>query len=139
MNEPSDGKWLAILFGIVPLGIGLTVLGYLWFTPFGQFHSPPLFFRIFGSFVALPFVFIGGTAILGGLGLITPPTRSRAETMANSLKRELAEGSSPVAPSGRSAGYVCPSCNAPLGEKADVSPSGDVKCGHCGRWFNIHA
>jgi hypothetical protein len=138
MNEPSAGRWMAILFGIVPLGIGLTVLGFLWFTPFGEFHSPPLFFRVFGTFVAIPFVFIGGAAILGGLGLIAGTTHSRAEAMAKDLKRELSEGAGTVAPSARSTGYVCPSCSAPLGEKADVSPSGDVKCAHCGRWFNIH-
>jgi len=36
------------------------------------------------------------------------------------------------------AGYRCPNCGASIAEGADVSPSGDVKCDHCRRWFNIH-
>jgi hypothetical protein len=35
-------------------------------------------------------------------------------------------------------GYTCPACGARLGEAADVSPKGDVKCGYCRQWFNIH-
>ncbi len=34
--------------------------------------------------------------------------------------------------------YACPSCGASLTDNADVSPLGDAKCGHCGRWFNVH-
>jgi DNA-directed RNA polymerase subunit RPC12/RpoP len=34
--------------------------------------------------------------------------------------------------------YTCKNCGAILGEKADVSPSGDVKCQYCNKWFNIH-
>jgi hypothetical protein len=138
-QQPSTGRLIAILFGIVPLGIGLTVIGFLWFTPFGQFHSPPLFFRIFGTFVALPFVFIGAAAIFGRPDTMLQKARTRAESLAHDLKRNMPEQSSSIADAGSSAGYVCPSCNAPLGDNADVSPSGDAKCSHCGRWFNIHA
>jgi hypothetical protein len=130
---------MARLFGIVPLGIGLTVLGFLWFSPFGEFHSPPLFFRIFGTFVALPFVFIGAAAIFASPEAMLRNARSRAESLARELKQSLPEQSDAIADTGSSAGYVCPSCNAPLGDNSDVSPSGDAKCGHCGRWFNIHA
>jgi hypothetical protein len=38
----------------------------------------------------------------------------------------------------RSRNYQCKNCGAALGEKADVSPSGDVKCTYCNKWFNIH-
>ena len=62
----------ARLIGLFPLGIGLTVLGGLWLAPFGEFHSPPLFFRIFGSIIALAFVTFGAVA-LSGKGL--QPTR----------------------------------------------------------------
>jgi DNA-directed RNA polymerase subunit RPC12/RpoP len=41
----------------------------------------------------------------------------------------------PAAPTGQ---YVCPNCGATLGDRADVSPLGDVKCPFCGSWFNIH-
>ena len=34
-------------------------------------------------------------------------------------------------------GYKCEHCGAGLDEKADVSPSGDVKCTYCKKWFNI--
>jgi hypothetical protein len=37
-----------------------------------------------------------------------------------------------------SANYACPNCGATLGDRSDVSPHGDAKCGHCNRWFNIH-
>ena len=28
---------------------------------------------------------------------------------------------------------------ATLGAEADISPSGDVRCGYCQRWFNVRA
>jgi Sec-independent protein translocase protein TatA len=51
------------LIGIVPLGIGLTVIVFLW-TASG-FGAPPLIFRVFGSFVALGFVITGGAILFG--------------------------------------------------------------------------
>ena len=35
--------------------------------------------------------------------------------------------------------YECTRCGAPLQDRADVSPSGDVKCQYCDAWFNVHA
>jgi hypothetical protein len=114
------------IFGFVFGGIGLTVLGYLWGTPFNQWDSPPIFFRIFGSFIAIAFVGFGGTAIVSAL-------------------RGKGLGAMPAFPSiGRTsalqsaAAYACPHCGAPLSDKTDVSPSGDVKCPFCHTWFNIH-
>ncbi len=122
-NLPDDSFPLALrLFGVVPLGIGVTVLGFLWSQPFGEFGSPPLFFRIFGSFVALGFVLFGINWVRGTDRL---------------KQRRLGESGSAV-PTAPGEGYVCPSCAAPLAADADVSPLGDVKCPHCGRWFNIH-
>lgn len=34
---------------------------------------------------------------------------------------------------------ACPSCGAPVKDGGDVSPSGDIRCPHCSRWYNIHA
>jgi hypothetical protein len=123
------------VFGFAFGGIGLTVLGFLWLTPFNQFDSPPLFFRLFGSFIALVFVVVGGTAFFGaisGRGLMAPgatlpqprsqPAPRPAPTLDNSIP----------------AGYACPHCGAPLTQQADVSPLGDVKCPFCHTWFNIH-
>ena len=126
------------LFAIVPLGIGLSVIGFLWFTPFDQFGSPPLFFRVFGTFVALPFVFIGVAGLRASSLSSHEQLIQRARDMAESLSQaDIVPPSPPQATS--SAGYVCPSCNAPIGTGDDVSPHGDVKCSHCGRWFNVHS
>lgn len=35
-------------------------------------------------------------------------------------------------------GYDCVRCGAALSKNADVSPSGDIKCQYCNKWFNIH-
>lgn len=34
--------------------------------------------------------------------------------------------------------YDCKSCGATLDRNVDVSPSGDVKCKYCNKWFNVH-
>lgn len=118
--------WFARLFGIIPLGIGLSVLGLLWLTPFNEFGSPPLFFRIFGSFIALPFLFIGGALLA-----------AKRSALKNASFRVGAAPPSLDSAAG-SVGYQCAHCGAALDKEADVSPHGDVKCAHCGRWFNIH-
>ena len=118
--------WFFRLVGVIPLGIGLTVLGFLWLTPFDEFGSPPLVFRIFGSFIALAFVLFGG-------GMIAASFRAQGLRPPG-----LDLGSSLEPPQTGSVGYQCSHCGAPLGDQADVSPHGDVKCAHCGRWFNIH-
>ena len=131
------------MMAIVPFGIGMSVLFFLWSQPFGGFGSPPLFFRITGSFIALAFV-MTGIGIFTTAGKLGDPRR-----MAQSL-HEITKGlnaSQPVAgyepdsgsePDRPKVGYDCPNCGAALGKDADVSPSGDVKCGYCDRWFNIH-
>ena len=115
------------VFGFIFGGIGLTVLIFLWGTPFDEFGSPPLVFRIFGSFIAIGFVAFGGTmafAALRGPSFMAPLVSSK-------------DGADP--PSGTPGKYRCPNCGAPLGEGADVSPMGDVKCPFCKSWFNIHS
>ncbi len=124
-----QNNWFARAMGIVPLGIGLTVLGFLWGTPFNEFHSPPLFFRIFGSFIALAFVMAGGAMVFG-----KHPAQGKLDRLRSRMRRDDPGQQA----GGTSVGYVCTHCGAPLGTGADVSPHGDVKCEHCGKWFNVH-
>ena len=124
------------VFGFAFAGIGITLLGYLWLTPFNQFGSPPLFFRIFGSFIALCFVAMGGTtfvaAILGN--------QLRRPVAGFDENNETGTEETPDAPAVRSSplNYCCSNCGAKLTNESDVSPLGDVKCAFCHQWFNIH-
>ena len=86
-----------------------------------------------------------GVGIFVGAGKIGDP-RLMAEKL-KEMQKELA-ADHPEAGSTSSettetdkpkVGYDCPNCGAALGKEADVSPSGDVKCGYCERWFNIHS
>jgi hypothetical protein len=131
----ATGRFVGGAMGFVFGGIGLTVLTFLWGAPSGEFGSPPLFFRVFGSFIALAFVVVGGTtfvaAISGG--------RSLAETPTPTGKAFSEEPGSENGVNARdSLQYSCPNCGAPLVDKIDVSPHGDAKCTYCHGWFNIH-
>lgn len=136
------------LIGIVPLGVGLTVLTFAWSSAFDGGMGIPIFFRIFASFIALFFILIGGSLVFAGF---RTGISSGLVEQALDLQQQLQEGmrSRGLTPPNTnttggadaqmtSEGYVCPSCNAPIGNNADVSPHGDVKCLHCGRWFNVH-
>ena len=52
-------KFVGAVSGFVFCGVGVTVLVSLWAAPFGAFGSPPLFFRIVASFIAVAFVAVG--------------------------------------------------------------------------------
>jgi hypothetical protein len=130
-NDPGRGlgRLVGTVIGLVFAGIGLTVLIFVWAAPFGEFGSPPLFFRIFASFIAIAFIAVGGGGAFASFkarvpifpaATVTPPPASAST------------------PSTSPAGYVCPHCGAALGDRTEVSPSGDAKCAFCGRWFNIH-
>lgn len=120
-------------FGFAFAGIGLTVLGFLWLTPFNQFGSPPLVFRIFGSFIALVFVVMGGStlfgAIVGGEALRQAALRKQNLEQGDALRPTAANST---------VNYTCTKCGAQLGKEAKVSPLGDVLCPFCNQWFNIH-
>lgn len=124
-NIAAGARFVGTVIGCVFAGIGLTVLGFMWSQPFGDFGALPLFFRIFASFIAIPFVLIGGLTAyssLTGKGLKKNRSKRTRSAMLSS-------------PQGT---YTCPKCNAPLSDNIDVSPHGDVKCGYCNSWFNIH-
>ena len=121
----GPGRFIGALFGSVFGGIGLTLLGFLWSER--GFGEPPLFFKLFGSFIAIAFAAFGGMLIFGAIkGAPSPPRSVPADPL------------SPDATSGAEPGYKCPACGARLREGAEVSPKGDVKCGYCKQWFNIH-
>lgn len=133
MPEPipsTPARFLGAIFGIVFAGIGLTVIFFLWTA--NGFGEPPLFFRIFGSFIALAFVGFGGTLLVSVLKGQSAEAPAPATTTSPPSIPSASPGTAPAA------SYTCPACGARLGENADVSPKGDVKCGYCRKWFNIH-
>ena len=130
------GRFVAAVFGLAFLGVGLSVIGFLWFGGDGGFHEPPLFFKLVGSLIACVFVAMGGamaySAIFGG-GLLANQNALTPSTPGQSAGSEV-----PEAPPRIAGAYTCPSCGAALAANAEVSPMGDVKCPFCGRWFNVH-
>jgi hypothetical protein len=108
------------IFGFV----GVSVLIFLWSQSPHEFGAPPLIFRVVGSFIALGF-------ILMGFGVPLSALRNRGQA-GDSLA--AANSSTSDAPA---SGYKCPNCGAGLGSQ-EVSPSGDVKCSYCQKWWNIH-
>jgi hypothetical protein len=124
------GRVIGAVFGIAFFGMGLTIIGFLWGAPFDEFGSPPVVFRIFGSFIALVFVAVGGMVALSAL----TGRNLLGSSAAPALDAVNPRGGQGTAPDG----YQCPHCGAPLSSQADVSPLGDVKCAFCDRWFNIH-
>ena len=131
------GRAMAIIFGITFGGIGLAMIGFLW-TEHG-FGDPPMFFKIFGTLIALPFVSFGGMFLLAGFGLRKFAPKLSAQSLAERLKESRDELSDqPKVNSGLSTSYTCPHCGAPLASSSNASPHGDVKCGHCETWFNIY-
>ena len=99
---------------------GIAMLVFLWGAGDG-FDSPPLFFRVFGSLIAMAF-------ILMGFGM--PISLLRMGKSIGKLLDETMPKPPPSQPG-------CPNCGANLGT-AEVSPSGDVKCSYSKGWFNIH-
>ena len=139
--KPAEvaGRAMAIVFGIAFGGIGLAVMGFLWAGGDG-FGEPPTFFKIFGTLVALPFVGFGVVALLGGLGVKGLGLKSPAQTLADQMKemQHDTRGERADPSEATTTNYSCPHCSAPLASSGEASPHGDVKCAHCGAWFNIY-
>ena len=93
----------------------------------------PIFMKLFGVFICLPFIGVG-------LALIFGKAPSASEQLA-ALQKQVDEtrtipplgAGTPVAP-GK---LKCPNCGSSPGT-AEVSPHGDVKCDHCSCWYNVH-
>jgi hypothetical protein len=120
-------RFIGGAMGLVFFGVGLSFLGFLWLSPFGAWNSPPLFFRIVGSFISIAFVVMGGALAWGAFRGGGPLRGSIPES-----------GPTQPASPNKVGAYHCAQCAAPLSEKAEVSPLGDVKCTFCGAWFNIY-
>lgn len=99
--------------------IGLAVLIFVWS---GDRDFPPLIFKVFASFIAIAFM---------AMGFGVPFTALKASKFLSEIP-EAGDSSAPPVQ-----GYKCPHCGAGLG-KQEVSPSGDVKCSYCQKWWNIH-
>lgn len=137
MKHPFDQqttmpRFILGVFAFIFGGVGVTVLVFLWGTPHNQFGSPPLFFRFFGSFIALGFIAFA-------VGMIYSALNGQFTAMPPSFSGHPRHEHT-ITPPQESPGtaYACPRCGAPLSKNADVSPMGDVKCDHCAGWFNIH-
>lgn len=128
------------LVAVFPMGVGLCLLFGLWT---GQMGNPPFMFKVFGSFIAFFFMTVGFGFFKAGTLASNPHQMAQSlHAMTKELKEmqagELDEQTGQEANREPKVGYDCPNCGATLGKDADVSPSGDVKCGYCERWFNIH-
>jgi hypothetical protein len=132
VNPLAAGRFIIGVFGFVFAGIGVTVLGFLWGVMPGLPDEVPVFFRIFASFIAIAFVAVGGTMGVAAIRNLSglPPQPPLVPPAFPSPPTASAQP--------ETGGYVCPHCGAPLADKADVSPLGDVKCPFCNTWFNIH-
>jgi hypothetical protein len=99
--------------------IGLGLLIFIWSQPS---DFPPLFFKFVASCIAIAFM---------AMGFGAPITMLKARDNSNAASTPDDSTEPPVK------GYKCPNCGAGLGQQ-EVSPSGDVKCSYCHKWWNIH-
>jgi hypothetical protein len=117
---PVAARWVGGVFGLAFGGIGTTILVSMWTV--SGFGEPPLVAKLVASFISLVFIAVGGTMLVSAMRGGTAAGRS-----------------APGAPPAGGGGYACPACGGRLGSDAEVSPKGDVKCGYCRKWFNIHS
>jgi len=127
MSDQKAGRIFIGFFMSIFGMIGITVLVSLWAAPFGDFGSPPLIFRLVGSFIALAFIAFGVFGVYGAIAgkAPTPDTSTRAPG-----------GSGDATANDQ---LACPKCGASVGADTEISPSGDVKCPYCSSWFNVRA
>lgn len=134
--ESQDRKppGVEAFMGVVFAGVGIAFLVHVN-SMMGGFGAPPPFFRLVFSLISIAFVAGGGAAVwkaVQALGGQAPESSFRSEPISAPPEAPVGPTASPVVH------YTCPHCGASLTDGADVSPHGDVKCGYCTSWFNIH-
>lgn len=98
--------------------------------PDSSLSGAPAFFKLMGSLVA--FGFIIGSAVM--LRVIwSRKLKVGPAAMHGSISPAPAEGNS----SQQGLDLQCDHCGAGLEVSTEISPSGDVKCSYCKRWFNV--
>lgn len=125
MNPAPKPPLFMLLFFSIFGFIGVAVLVFLWGSGSG-FHSPPLFAKVFGSFIALGFMAMGFGVPLSVI--------KKAKELA---KNGGLDPNGPGRVNGPGSGYGCPNCGGNV-KDGEVSPSGDLKCPYCNSWWNIH-
>ncbi len=129
--KPPRPPWFLLVFISMFGCIGLALLVFLWSKSSHDWDAPPLIFRVVGSCIAIAFI---------AMGFGIPLSAWRRLRSLSPLAEDGAGGDALGVPSrtGPSAGYQCPHCAAGLTKAQEVSPSGDVKCVYCQKWWNIH-
>lgn len=135
MEIPVIARVIPMLFGLIFAAIGVTVIVSLWSRD-GDF--PPLVFRMVGSLISLAFVVMGGGLAISAMVGKVARSGKASRGVPGSPGSRAARASRRMDRVGGGGGYACTRCGAPLAKEADVSPLGDVRCSHCGGWFNIH-
>jgi hypothetical protein len=115
---PIFFRLVSVIFGV----IGLTIFE-MWNALFNKFGSPPLFFRVFASLIGLAFIAFG-------FGVTFSKSGNHKGATFTKLSQTLRQ-------TGGSKKYKYPHCSGDI-ENQEVSPSGDVKCEYCGKWYDVH-
>lgn len=86
------------------------------------------------------FIIVGGSIALGFLkdigNFFNGSGEESFDTKLNLSSQDYSKKDRNKAKSSTS--YECDNCGAGIEDGDDVSPSGDVKCTHCRKWFNIY-
>ncbi|MFT7680359.1 MAG: hypothetical protein ACI8QC_004365 [Planctomycetota bacterium] len=114
-------RFVPFIFGVI--GIGVIFSMWTWED---DWTAPPTIFKVFASLIASVFCVVG----FGGAFFGPKFARSGRSGRRRGRKRRRHQS--------RGDGYTCPHCQGGLESQVEVSPSGDVKCAFCERWFNIH-
>ncbi len=131
-DAPPGGP-AGIVMRIIPLIfalIGASIIFFVW-TDDEFFGNAPTFFKVFASLVASVFVIIG---LGGAFGARAGAATTHRLGSRGGHRPARGEGSSDAG-----VRTACTNCGARLDGKAEISPSGDVKCPSCGGWFNVRA